>query len=63
MSANPAALRQLLKEAEGIGRETTEEESPLNQAATSGPQDYYYRRPMGVRRQFAMPSVDAVIPR
>ena len=60
-SANPEALRQLLRETEALDAKQLQENSPLKQAATSGPQECYYRRPMGVRRQFGMPSVDAVI--
>ena len=60
-SANPEALRQLLRETEALDAKQLQENSPLKQAATSGPQECYYRRPMGARRQFGMPSVDAVI--
>lgn len=61
MTVNPAMLRAMLKEAESWNQQLLQKESPLNQSATSGPKDYYYRQPLGGHRGGPMDSVDEVI--
>jgi hypothetical protein len=61
-SCNPAALRQMLQEAEQQNAKQLKKNSPLNKAGLSGPQDYYYRQPMGGgRRQMSMPRTDQIV--
>lgn len=59
--ANPAALRQALREAEALDPQVLQRNSPLNKAAMSGPQDYYYRQPSGMQRRLPMPKVEDII--
>ena len=61
-SCNPAALRQMLQEAEQQNAKQLKKNSPLNKAGLSGPQDYYYRQPVGGgRRQMSMPRTDQIV--
>lgn len=61
MTTNPTMLRKALEEAEALDAKQLEQDSPLREAAISGPQDYYYRQPSGMARRMPMPGVDKII--
>lgn len=61
MTTNPTMLRKALEEAEAQDAKQLEQDSPLREAAISGPQDYYYRQPSGMARRIPMPGVDKII--
>ena len=61
MTTNPTMLRKALEEAEAQDAKQLEQDSPLREAAISGPQDYYYRQPSGMARRMPMPGVDKII--
>ena len=61
MTTNPTMLRKALEEAEALDAKQLEQDSPLREAAISGPQDYYYRQPSGMARRMPMPRVDKII--
>ena len=61
MTTNPTMLRKTLEEAEALDAKQLEQDSPLREAAISGPQDYYYRQPSGMARRMPMPGVDKII--
>jgi hypothetical protein len=61
MTTNPTMLRKALEEAEALDAKQLEQDSPLREAAISGPQDYYYRQPSGMGRRMQMPGVDKII--
>lgn len=61
MTVNPAMLRKMVSEAEGMDAQKLEHDSPLRVASVSGPQEYYYRQ-MGMgRRMMPRRSVDDII--
>ena len=61
MTTNPTMLRKALEEAEALDQKQLKQQSPLRRATTSGPQDYYYRQPVGMGRRMPIPNVDTII--
>ena len=60
-TANPSMLRQALKEVEALDQQELQRNSPLLKATVSGPKDYYYRMPAGMRGRMPMPKADEII--